>query len=155
MPPIPDESLRSSRRLCKILVLGISGLGVLLLPFYWLIECYGSAAIRDSVGDFVDQYFLLCLAVVGLSFCVLIDLVMQWILPPKRLWLGRTVLAVAIVALFVSFLLMAVIEFSRTGGWEYWNKTLDGHVNDKGAAVFPVYIKWNFVDLTFEATAVG
>ena len=91
MPPAPNEPPRRIRSLAKIL-LGISALGVVPLPLYWLVDDAAEEAIRSPVKKFVDQHFLLCAAVVAPSLFVLvvsaIYLVIQWASPktviPRR-----------------------------------------------------------------------
>lgn len=58
--------------------------------------------------------------------------------------------AAVLLALLLYWLFkpLGLIWFLRTGGWDSWSKVLDGHLTDGGAVVFPVVIKWDFVDLT-------
>jgi hypothetical protein len=153
MPPTPNKPPRRSCFPAKIL-LEISGLGVLLLPLYWIADYYAPEAIRNPVKDFVDQHFLLYAGIVVPSLLVfaisLIYLVMQCVLPPKWMRLGSIVLAVVVLAglLYYAFMPLGLVWFLRTGGWDKWSKVLDGHVTDKGAVVFPVKVDWDFVDLT-------
>ena len=153
MPSTPNEPLRRSCSPAKILLV-ISSLGVLPLPLYWIIDYYASEPIRAPVKNFVDQHFLLCAAVVGPCFFVLvisaIYLVMQRALPPKRMRLASIVLAVVVLAglLYYAFMPLGLAWFLRTGGWDSWSKVLEGHVTDRGAVAFPVRVKWDFVNLT-------
>jgi hypothetical protein len=150
---MPDKPPQRSYSLAKIL-LGVSSLGVLPLPLYWMIDHYAGEAIRSPVKKFVDEHFLLYAAIVGpcsLVFVIsVILLVMQWTLPPKRMRLGGVVLAVVIVAalLYYAFMPLGFLWFLRTGGWDSWSKIVEGQVTGKGAVAFPVSIKWDFVDLT-------
>ena len=50
MPSTPNEPLRRSCSLAKIL-LGISGLGVLPLPLYWMIDYFASEPIRAQLKN--------------------------------------------------------------------------------------------------------
>ncbi len=113
MPPTPNEPRRSSLFLAKI-VLGISALGVLPLPIYWLVDYGTDGVIRSVVKRFVDQNFLLYAAVVApssLAFVLCtIYLVMQWASPSKMAasshrhalrWVIRVVCWILLVAIGV------------------------------------------------------
>lgn len=87
MPPTPNEPPRRIRSLAKIL-LGVSALGLLPLPLYWLVDYGVGEAIRSPVKKFVDQNFLLYAAIVVPSLFVFvvsaIYLLMQWASPPMK-----------------------------------------------------------------------
>lgn len=42
---------------------------------------------------------------------------------------------------------LGLLWFFQTGGWDSWSKVLPGDVTNDGSVLYPVKLKWDFVDL--------
>ncbi len=49
--------------------------------------------------------------------------------------------------LYFLFKPLGLLWLLRTGGWDEWSKVLSGDVSDDGSVLYPVKLKWDFVDL--------
>jgi len=74
--------------------------------------------------------------------------------PPKsghRVFTKRACIASGIFCaagfLYLLFNPLGLIWLKRTGGWDSWNKVLPGELTDDGAVLYPVKLKWDFVDI--------
>lgn len=49
--------------------------------------------------------------------------------------------------LYLLFKPLGLLWFLRTGGWDSWSRVLPGDATDDGSVLYPVKLKWDFVDL--------